>query len=97
MSSQPAWPPQDGAGWWSAAQCRREHAAYFFPPAHHESREEKSAREDEARAICAACPVVAPCLDFAIQVQEPHGIWGGLNELERRRVARRRRYGPLIA
>jgi hypothetical protein len=25
------------------------------------------------------------CLDFALRVREPHGIWGGLTEAERRR------------
>jgi hypothetical protein len=26
------------------------------------------------------------CLDFALRVREPHGIWGGLTEAERRRL-----------
>jgi Transcription factor WhiB len=30
------------------------------------------------------------CLEYALAVGETHGIWGGLNELERRRLARRR-------
>ena len=24
------------------------------------------------------------CLDYALRIREPHGIWGGLNEIERR-------------
>jgi WhiB family redox-sensing transcriptional regulator len=24
------------------------------------------------------------CLDYAIAIREPHGIWGGLNESERK-------------
>ncbi len=24
------------------------------------------------------------CLDYAISIREPHGIWGGLTEAERR-------------
>ena len=32
----------------------------------------------------------ARTLDYALVVNEPHGIWGGLNELERRRLLRRR-------
>jgi hypothetical protein len=29
------------------------------------------------------------CLTFALATREPHGIWGGLNELERRHAAER--------
>jgi WhiB family redox-sensing transcriptional regulator len=51
---------------------------------------EKDARVDMARALCRACPVRQACLDYSLSVQEPHGIWGGLNELERRRLLRQR-------
>jgi len=37
-----------------------------------------------ARRICDACPVRRQCLDHAIAANEQHGIWGGLNEVERR-------------
>jgi WhiB family redox-sensing transcriptional regulator len=30
------------------------------------------------------------CLEYSLAVQEPHGIWGGLNELERKRLQRKR-------
>ncbi len=33
----------------------------------------------EAVAICARCPVRAPCLDFALANAERDGIWGGLS------------------
>ena len=26
------------------------------------------------------------CLDYALAIREPHGIWGGLNEHERREL-----------
>ena len=29
------------------------------------------------------------CLSYSLTVAEPHGIWGGLNELERRRLLRK--------
>lgn len=38
------------------------------------------------KAICRACPVRAECLDWALATREPFGIWGGLNEEERRRI-----------
>lgn len=30
-----------------------------------------------AKTICAECPVVAPCLEGAIERREPWGVWGG--------------------
>ena len=30
------------------------------------------------------CPVQRECLEYAIAIGEMHGIWGGLNETERR-------------
>jgi WhiB family redox-sensing transcriptional regulator len=56
----------------------------FFPPSYFERKDEKIEREARAKAICAQCSVKEPCLDFAIDIREPHGIWGGLNEMERK-------------
>jgi len=30
-----------------------------------------------AKAICALCPVVEPCLAGAVERREPWGVWGG--------------------
>ncbi len=70
--------------WQLRAACRGPHAKLFFPPATLERREDRQARERRAKAICAECPVRGPCLDYALAIREPHGIWGGLNEQERR-------------
>jgi WhiB family redox-sensing transcriptional regulator len=56
----------------------------FFPPSHFERKVERAARERRAKEICADCPVVQECLEYAMSIKEPHGIWGGLNEAERR-------------
>jgi WhiB family redox-sensing transcriptional regulator len=37
------------------------------------------------------------CLDFAIDTRQHDGIWGGLTEIERRRVRRRRQAGGKAA
>ena len=76
--------------WRVDAQCRQVNAVHFFAPSHFERTEEKAAREGAARALCASCKVQAQCLEYALTVQEPHGIWGGMNELERRRLLRKR-------
>lgn len=76
--------------WQTRASCRGHDATLFFPPAVAESKEEKDVREAQAKAICRGCPVRAECLDFAVANREPYGIWGGTNELERRRLMARR-------
>jgi len=43
-------------------------------------------RERQVKAVCASCPVRRDCLNFALRIREPHGIWGGLNEIERRAI-----------
>ena len=70
--------------WQVKAACRGPQAAVFFPPSHFERKDEKAEREQRAKAICASCSVRKDCLDYALRIREPHGIWGGLNELERR-------------
>ena len=42
-----------------------------------------------ARAVCASCPVLEDCLGFAIETNQPDGIWGGHTAKERTRLRRR--------
>jgi WhiB family transcriptional regulator, redox-sensing transcriptional regulator len=72
--------------WQLRAACRGPQSSVFFPPAQFERKEDKLAREQRAKDICATCPVRQPCLTYALRIKEPHGIWGGLNELERRQL-----------
>lgn len=32
---------------------------------------------EQARLLCASCPVQALCLAGAAERREPHGVWGG--------------------
>lgn len=75
--------------WQIKAACRGPQSDLFFPPAHFEKKDEKEARERQAKAICATCPVSKPCLQYAIRIREPHGVWGGLNEAERKQIMAR--------
>ncbi len=43
----------------------------------------------EAKAICGGCDVRATCLAWALDNDEPHGILGGLNPNERRRLKKK--------
>ena len=76
------------SSWESRAACRGAESAWFTPPITGESPSERRVRERAAKQICARCPVRVECLDYALRVNEPFGIWGGLSERERRRLKR---------
>jgi WhiB family transcriptional regulator, redox-sensing transcriptional regulator len=83
--------PGDWAlGWQFDAACRGEDSSLFFAPNYFETRQEKDARESKAKAICQRCRARDRCLEYALRIREPHGIWGGMNELERRQHLRGR-------
>src|SRR5690606_27458602 len=50
----------------------------------------RGASTRKAKSICAECEVKQQCLDYAIEMGEKFGIWGGLSELERSRERRAR-------
>ena len=70
--------------WQIDAACRGPEASVFFPPTFPERRDDREVRERHAKMICASCPVRVDCLEHAVAIREQHGIWGGLNEAERR-------------
>jgi len=70
--------------WQIRAACRGPQSIVFFPPTHFERKDEKLEREHRAKAICTSCGVKDDCLRYALQIREQHGIWGGLNEAERK-------------
>jgi WhiB family transcriptional regulator, redox-sensing transcriptional regulator len=72
--------------WQLRAACRGPESILFFPPTASERKEEREAREAKAKTICATCRVQPACLEYALDIREPHGIWGGLNEHERREL-----------
>lgn len=73
--------------WHAEARCRGEARRYFFPPTWSERRDDKERRERQAKALCCACPVQIQCLEGALARSEPAGVWGGMNEIERRQLA----------
>lgn len=50
-------------------------------------------KEAAATKICAGCPVLAECREHAVANSELYGVWGGLTEIERHRLAGRIRTG----
>lgn len=72
--------------WMTDAACLWEDPELFFPvgvtgPA--------ITQEQEAKLVCRSCPVVEPCLLFALAGRFS-GVWGGLSEAERDALRRRR-------
>ncbi len=73
------WDWEARPAWHADAACRGVDQAVFYP--------ERGESLDEARALCAVCPVQGACLDQGLR--EKHGVWGGASERERRRMRRR--------
>lgn len=67
--------------WTRDAVCAQTDPEAFFP--------EKGDSTRPAKRICAACPVRAECLAYALDHDERFGVWGGLSAVERRRLKRR--------
>lgn len=82
--------PSIDRSWQMKGLCRGNHSYLFFPPSTVERKDDRERREVKAKAICQVCPVQSDCLEFALEIREPYGIWGGLTETERRQVLARR-------
>ena len=75
-------PNADFWDWQLDSACRGLDSDIFYHP----DGERGSARErrvSTAKAICAACPVIAQCRAHALKTKEPYGVWGGLGEEDR--------------
>lgn len=46
-----------------------------------------------AKVVCAACPVSAECLRYAMDNRVEYGVWGGFTGAERQQLARSARSG----
>jgi WhiB family transcriptional regulator, redox-sensing transcriptional regulator len=71
--------------WRQAAACWSADPELFFPISSAGGSLEQVAR---AKAVCAACIVRRQCLQYALAANETHGVWGGMTEEERSRMAR---------
>lgn len=57
---------------------------FFFPDA-------PGKPEPIARQICAGCQVQPECLEYALELNPPYGIWAGTNDKQRKSLRRTRR------
>jgi len=73
---------EDDPAWWrESAACRHADPELFFPIS---SFGRGAAEAQQAKAVCARCPVRQSCLDFALATGQEFGIWGGCDERELR-------------
>jgi WhiB family redox-sensing transcriptional regulator len=73
------WPDSE---WASRAACASLPKEMFYPT------EAKGPTVEAPKEVCRSCPVRRQCLEHALRVREPFGIWGGLDERERRTLKR---------
>jgi WhiB family transcriptional regulator, redox-sensing transcriptional regulator len=70
--------------------CRIEDPDLFFPVGDTKTKDTPGwLQAQEAKKVCAQCPVAARCLQWALDRGEDHGVWGGMSEHERRALKRR--------
>lgn len=76
---------EDLNGWEREAACRGDDTSAWF----------SFDRDDIAYAlgVCGACPVREECLEFALEEGIDFGIFGGLEQDDRRALRRRMRRG----
>jgi WhiB family transcriptional regulator, redox-sensing transcriptional regulator len=80
--------------WQSDAACQGLGDDLFFATSNERGASRRH-RERAAKAVCATCPVVDPCLAWALAASEPYGVWGGQSPEERSRLkSRNRRASP---
>ena len=71
--------------WQLDAVCRgMDSSTFYHPPGERDAAREN--RAAAAKAVCRRCPVIEECLDHALRVREPYGVWGGRSEDERAEI-----------
>lgn len=53
-----------------------------------EPEEERKQREAFCQSVCSTCPILWPCLRWALVTEEPWGVWGGMPFRRRQQFAR---------
>lgn len=81
--------PEPLGDWTDRGACRTcDPAIDFFP--------DRGADTRPAKAVCAGCPVQAPCLDDALADGARPGIWAGTSERQRKQIRRDRRQAAKV-
>lgn len=71
--------------WRDDALCRQPQAEQFFPAGETGVFLEQA---EDAKEFCRSCPVAMPCAQWAVRKRVWTGVWGGVDEIQRRRIFR---------
>lgn len=71
--------PINDAPWMAKGLCRQENPELWMST--------NQADQKRASSICMDCTERITCLTYAMERKEPHGVWGGFTERQRRRLA----------
>lgn len=71
--------------WRARAACTTKDTNLFFADG---TTGPNQARVDAAKAVCQHCPVINECGQWAIDARIEYGVFGGIDEIERRRLLR---------
>ena len=78
-------PTEAAWSWQLKGKCLEYPPEIFFPEEQGWSTRRRQ-RENEAKRICRACPVLAECREHALRTPELFGIWGAMTARERAQV-----------
>lgn len=82
--------PVGDTSWMARGACADHPTDLWFPlePSGRHGGNVGRTEAAKAKAVCATCPVVDECATYAIANREEYGVWGGLDEAERRLIRR---------
>jgi WhiB family transcriptional regulator, redox-sensing transcriptional regulator len=75
--------PSHGSDWVAQARCKGQPTDIFFAADNERGRKLRR-NERRAKQICRSCAVLEACRNYALNANEPYGIWGALTPSERR-------------
>ena len=75
-------PEPEASNWRLRALCAETDPEEFF--------QTKGGSTKAAKAICRACEVSGPCLEFALATDQEFGVWAGTTRNQRRAIKRQR-------
>lgn len=66
--------------WYDDALCAQVDPGLFYPP--------KGGSVADVLKVCRACDVREKCLQYALDNEEAHGVWGATTPMDRRKIRR---------
>lgn len=76
-------PPINLEDWRDYAACRGLDPNMFFPIGNVGQSIEQI---EQAKDVCRTCVAQIACLEYALKTNQDNGIWGGTDEIERRKI-----------